>query len=142
MFDLEYEYEDALKGRDIWLEIQDRYHITNQWGVILFISDEYILNNEAVQLIPDYMKKNNLNEVLIIKEKDNLSKIGEIENVKYHLLCKSEIAKVLKYYKLIHFCKNIAVISLEEPYGNKYICKNKEIAYRDYIASAIFKLEG
>lgn len=142
MFDLEYEYEDALKGRNIWLEIQERYHITNQWGVIFFISGDDRLNNQVVQLIPDYMKKNNLNEVLIIQEKDNLSEVKTIENVNYLTLHKSEITKVLKYYRLIHFCKNIVVISLEEPYGNECISKNKEIAYKDYIASAIFKLEG
>lgn len=144
MIDLQADIEDAKRGREIWLEIKGQYSFepVNDCLVIL-PSQEEKLNQAALKEIHDYMQRKYLYKAVIISisgvsPTEWGQQFAEGRQIFFKRLEKVQCKQLLKYYRLTQFTKNVAVVSLEEPYGNGNIIGKRGITIDDYVRNAVF----
>ena len=134
-------YEEALRGRELWLELKEKYQIDAEWYLILMPLYDKELNQKAIYYLSDFMDRKCVQNVLIIylwgtylpfKQNKNSEKIY-IESIS-----ESRMAELITYYRLQLFFRNIVVISMDEPFGTKGIIGKCGITLDDYIKDALY----
>lgn len=141
--DVEKEFQEAREGRLIWLEIKRKYSFTNSFGLTIFPTEDFDLNTEAIILLTDYKKQMFLQKIVTVTNQldvFNTLKQFEYEDIYCEKISDQEMKLLLKYYQLIKFCAHIAVVSLQEPFGNYSLIYDGEIDLKKYIFSAIYKV--
>lgn len=143
MADLEKEFCHALKGRRIWQEIKGRHGGANMFGLVMFPSEDSVVNSEAVALLPRYKERMFLQKVVAVTSQGGV--IHALETAGYEDICceslsHKEMKQLLTYYRLVPFCVYTAVVSLEEPFGNASLLYNGGMDLRSYILLSIYKV--
>lgn len=143
MADLEKKFCYALAGRCIWKKIKESNNFTNRDGLIIFPSNDFNVNSQVITLMPDYKKRMVLKRIVLVTDQENV--IHMVENVGdkeiyWERIAHEEMEQLLKYYRLVHFCGHVSVVSLEEPFGNTSLLYDAGINLSSYILSAIFKV--
>ena len=139
--DLEYFFQKAMKGRDLWLSVKKVYKINEEWCVVIMPDDDLSLKKKAVDVIPEYLNRKYLKKAIIIeswsgKSIDNDYLIDERIVIKY--VADEDMNNLLRYYKLNQMFKNVVVISLKEPFGTTGIIGKCGITLDDYVRDALF----
>ncbi len=153
MIDLYKDLECAKKGREIWLEIKEKYSFEPESGcLVLMPSADKQLNQAAMRHLPHYMERKYLDKAVVICMEEKLlieemqkgkpaeenNTAGRTRQIITVQLEADKIAQLLKYYRLIQFTKNIVVVSLEEPFGNANIIGREGITLENYVVDALY----
>jgi len=142
MFDeLDEIYEEALRGREYWIKLRDKYQIGKEDALIICPSRSDELYYSALKWLPEYMEKKYVNRAVVIREEEK-------QRIEQQCICKGEIIfetleekriyEILKYYRLIQFTKNIVIVSMDVPFGNSHFIGKKGIEVDDYVRNAIY----
>lgn len=138
---LQEDFKMAERGREIWLSIKEKHQLNNECYLIICPSSDGALNKEALNLLPDFLQRKYIDKAVIvaldIQLQKELSK-GTYVSISLEVLRYEDIEALLKYYRLVQFIKNIAVISLEDPFGNAGIIGKGDITLTDYIRDSIY----
>lgn len=141
--ELDNEFEKAKAGRKIWLSLSEKYNIDSDCGFIVFPVSNDELNKETIGLLPVYIERFHLKKIYVVTDQKSVTETikgllcQEVVDIE---LSRADMDNLLKYYRLVEFSAHIAVVSLEEPFGNDYLLKKKDMELKDYILSAIFKM--
>lgn len=145
MIDLEKEFGQALNGRDIWLKIKEKYSFISPYELIIFPTENHVLNKEAIKALPVYIDKVFLDRVVAVTDQElvieSIAGLG-LENICCEKITSEEMSVLLTYYRLVTFYPHVSVISLAEPYGDDYFFCESEIDTQNFILSAVFKVRG
>lgn len=135
------EAQAAMAGREYWLRIKERYLPDEETGLIIVQAREPDMIDTAVRLIPAYLKRKYLKRAILVADQETAAEIGLREKPSGITLVAAErkvLEELLTYYRLVQFFHEIAVISVEEPYGNAHIIGNEGIALEDYVRNALY----
>lgn len=143
MAELEKEFRHALSGREVWLKIKKKYEFTNEFGIVLFPSENQDLNTEAAALLPSYKSRAALKKVVAVTCRKSaaclLSCLAE-ENIEYEMLGQEEMEDLLGYYRLVSFCAHVIVVSLDKPYCEKHFLTETGITLENFVKNAIYRV--
>ncbi len=135
--DLNEEISEALKGKVIWENLKQKYQITESDVIVLIESKDKEFVSKSIELLREYTDRKNLKREIIIccdgasiYTCDNRRIIHDVEY--------GELNKLLRFYRMIQFAKNIVVISFNLPFGNKGIIGKVGITLEDYIRDGIY----
>lgn len=140
---LDAEFEKAAEGRKIWLMLEEKYGIGIDCGILIFPTNDNVLNIETIQLLPVYLERFHLRKIYVVTDQETVIKTlrdlfaKEIEEIE---ISHDEMNGLLKYYRMVDFSSHIVNVSLEEPFGNDHLLKKKDIDLRDFILSSIFRM--
>lgn len=140
---LDAEFEKAAEGRKIWLALEERYHFGIDCGIFIFPTDDSVLNIETIKLSSVYSERFHLRKVYAVTDRRTViealrdSDVHDIDEIE---ISHDEMDMLLKYYRIVNFSSHIAIVSLEEPFGNDYLLRKKSIDLKDFILSSIFKM--
>ncbi len=143
MIDLRMDVEEARMGRQIWLEIKKKHSFDYRDDCLVILpSPKSDLNQIALEKLSEYIKRKYLKKAVIVScyrtilESDKY--ILDHSWMEFEWIDEGQCRELLKYYRLTQFTKNVVVISLEEPFGNKNIIGKEGITLSDYIVHAIY----
>lgn len=133
--------EMAVAGREYWLHIKEKYQPDEETGLIIMQTGEPEMVHTSVRLIPVYLKRKYLKRVILLMDEEMVPEIGAEgihEMVSLEAAPRIRIEELLSYYRLVQFFHEIAVVSLEEPYGNAHIIGNEGITLENYVKNALY----
>ncbi len=142
MMDLGKEFFSVWEGREVWQRLRRKYDFTDMIGLVLFPSLDLSVNREAAALLPSYMEERGLHRTVAVTNcigaagilTDMAHENVALEKVSYH-----EMNCLLKYYRLVQFCVNLVVVSLEEPFGNDLVVRDGRTELRSFIQSWVYR---
>lgn len=141
-FELLVEYQSALRGREYWMSLKKQYGLDEKTGLFLFPSLDNELNQEAIKLLPWYLKKKYLTMAVIVTDQEAVVKQADsVKKEEAVFLRKTDgdsLNDLLNYYRLVQFHSAVVVISMEEPYGNRHIIGKAGITLNDYVRNALY----
>ena len=128
-------FEAARRGRNVWKEIENKYHVVEEDSLVLFPDNDEELNHSALKNLGGYLKKKYISRVLLVFSDRNIicGSQYQIINIKEDMM-----RDLLMYYKLTQFKEKIVVVSMKEPFGNDGIIGEKGITLDDYVMNAIY----
>lgn len=131
--------QQAIGGRKVWLELKEKYLITNDKCLVFISSSNKELNHYAIKNLKEYIEKKYYTGALVVCE-DELKEDEKQYVQDFDVVCIDEniVKDLLAYYRLVQFTKNIVVVSEKEPYGNLGIVGKKDITLEDYVKDAIY----
>lgn len=135
------EMEMAVRGREYWIHMKEKYVPDEETGLVIVQSEEQEMIDTALRLLPVYMKRKYLKRVIVVIEQKTAAGIEKEKNsdaVIFVAAQRKEIEDLLAYYRLVQFFHEIAVISVEEPYGNANIIGKEGITLYDYVKNALY----
>lgn len=141
MVALQEEFDKATEGRNIWLLLKEKYEIKNSDGLFFFVSNDYELCNAALELLPIYKKNFKLEKIIALTGDDTIYKmLNKNEDICSVQMTEEKILKMLYYYRVVNFFKNIVIVSLDEPYGNDFLIKNLNVDLNNFVKLSIYKM--
>lgn len=145
MVDFEKELYIAKEGWRLWQKLKRKYSITDMIGLILFPSADMTVNREAAALLPDYMEHRRLQKLVAVT--DRRETVNILENIPYgnvflEKISNYEMICLLSCYRLICFCSNVVVVSLEEPFGNYLAVCDGRTDMRSYVWLSVYRDNG
>lgn len=131
----------AVAGREYWIQLKEQYLPDEETGLIIVQTKEQDMIDTAIRLIPVYMKRKYLKRVLVVTDRETAAKVEKQENpdaVTIVAAQRDQMEELLAYYRLVQFFHEIAVVSVEEPYGNANIIGKAGITLEDYVKNALY----
>ena len=135
--DLQVRMSEAEKGREIWDDLKLKYRVTESDVIVIVGSLDKEFVSKSIDCLREYTDRKNLKREIIVccrneqmESNDDRRVIYKVEN--------NELNNLLRFYRMIQFTKNIVVLSLEMPFGNKGILEKVGITLEDYIRDAIY----
>lgn len=131
----------AVSGREYWMQLKEQYLPDAETGLIIVQTKEQDMIDTAIRLIPVYLKRKYLKRAILITDQETAVKAGGAEDQEAVNLVAAErkqIDELLAYYRLVQFFHEIAVISVEEPFGNAHIIGKAGISLEDYVKNALY----
>ena len=136
---LDNKINEAKKGREVWLQLKDKWNIDSNWVLVIMPENDVKLNDCAIKKLSEYMKRKYYHKAIIIYCDDNfLQSIDYNDIFVLEKIDDSEMKCIVSYYCLQQFFKNIVVVSLEEPFGSKNVVGHMGISLVDYVENALF----
>lgn len=135
------EMEMAVRGWNYWMHIKEKYVPDEEIGLVIVQSEDKAMVDAALGLLPVYMKRKYLKRVIVVMERetaDGTGREGTPDSVVFVAAQRKEIDDLLAYYRVVQFFHEIAVISVEEPYGNANIIGKEGITLSDYVKNALY----
>lgn len=135
------EMEMAVRGREYWIHIKEKYVPDEETGLIIMQSEEQDMVDAALGLLPVYMKRKYLKRAIVVMERETAAGMERGRNpdsVIFVEAQREEIDALLAYHRVLQFFHEIAVISVEEPYGNANIIGKEGITLNDYVKNALY----
>ncbi len=135
--DLQIKISEAMSGRVIWNDLKRKYKVTESDVVVIVESTDKCLVSKSIELLREYTDRKNLDREIIICCSD--TQLAPCDDRRIVVQKgKDELNALLRFYRMIQFTKNIVVISLSMPFGNKGIVGKVGITLEDYIRDAIY----
>lgn len=142
MVDLGTESCSVREGWQVWQDLKGKYRFTNTCGLVVFPALDLAVNREAVAMLPSYMEQRHLQKVIVVTDRDDVADMVELaghKDVSWEKISDEAMESLLRYYRLICFWLHIAVVSLEEPFGNDSVLCNGKADLRSYVYSSIYR---
>ncbi len=137
MMDLQVKISEAMNGREIWSDLRRKYQITELDVIVIIDSRDKNLVSKSIECLREYTDRKKIDREIIIYSDDMHPESFDDKRI----ICKVENEKLnnlLRFYRMIQFTKNIVVISLNQPFGNKGIIGKVGITLEDYIKDSIY----
>ena len=131
----------AVRGREFWMHLKEQYLPDEETGLIIVQTKEQDMVDPAIRLIPVYLKRKYLKRALVVTDRETAAKIEKEDNsdaVTIVAAQREQMEELLAYYRLVQFFHEIAVVSVEEPYGNANIIGQAGITLEDYVKNALY----
>lgn len=141
MEELKSEFQLAYKGREYWINLREKYKIDEYCFLIICPTDDFLLNHIAMENLTDFLARKYIKRAVVLFIQPELSECFSYSanaDIQFVQVGQREMECILQYYRLTQFTKNIVVISLEQPFGNKNIVGKKGITLTDYVKDAIY----
>lgn len=127
--------DEALKGRELWLKIKEKYQVSNEDVIVLVREPGDEMGQEVIRQMNSYLNRKYLKRAIIITQETNAC--NTVSNILYHTELKDGIKCIEQYYRLAQFTKNIVVASGDTPFGGDGIVGKNNISVAEYVADAI-----
>lgn len=134
---LQIKISEAEKGREIWEIIKRKYQVTELDVIVIIESSDNELVSKSIECLRDYSDRKNLKREIVVCCSNEQIESSDDRRLIYEVK-KEELNNLLRFYRMIQFTKNIVVISLSMPFGNKGIVGKVGITLEDYIRDAIY----
>ena len=124
-------YEEAVRGREIWIKFKEKYRF-NPEEILLVIYD--LKKSKYVEEVNEYLK-----ELVAKKEYKQIylfacsNIIGPDVDVVEVMLSEDEMKCIQSYCRLIKFAPHIRPIIYREPFGNLNMIDYKGITIKEYL---------
>lgn len=114
--------EKATKGREMWLELEDKYNVGNG-VVLLYLCDDQELNEIALKNLKSLIEYRNSIGALIVTHNENDIKLPTHDfgdyNISLEVLSKEQSENLLVFYELYQFTDYFYIVSMDKPWGSK-----------------------
>lgn len=128
------DYFTALKGREYWLHLKEKYGIKNEDGLILCTEEDSRWLEEIAKWLPSFARRKHFSQTIflstvslpVIPEKDGIF-------LECAVISGEWMKCLLKYYRLTQFTRYIYAISLEQPFGNDHMIGHKGITIQNWL---------
>jgi hypothetical protein len=133
----------AIGYRRSWINLKKTYHISGNEYIIILPDDDENLNVIALQLIPSFLDKKYVNKAIVVVKITTYNLINSLafsndSRIRMVGLSDSTIRKLIKYYCLIKFAKNILVVSTKMPFGSAGLLKMGKMNFEDFVKDTYF----
>lgn len=114
--------EKATQGREMWLELEDKYNVGN--GVVLiYLCDDQELNEVALKNLKSLIEyRNSIGALIVTKNENNIElslyDFGDY-NIYLEVISKEQSENLLAFYELYQFTDYFYIVSMDKPWGNK-----------------------
>lgn len=111
---------EAENGKKRWKEIVEKYHVDAKSSVLLLPEDTPEYHEAAVKAFPEYLKKNGVENALILCTKERSVCLGEwiAEKEIPVAVCQAEeLEQLVRFYSMYEFTDCLIIGSLTVPAG-------------------------
>lgn len=138
--------EKAYNGRKLWLDIFEKYKLSDRDYVILMPSLNSEYNYYALLHLDEFVRKVKAEKIIILTYDDRVQSTGKLFTNRIHDICyfsRENMELLMKFYCLYMFTDKLIIVSLEEPEGRsgKQLIGKKGITLEEIIAIGIYGLE-
>ena len=139
--DINIEIEEANQGLQLWLDLNQKYHIYEDDKIICFPTNNMELNRECLKQLGEFAKAKYLSRLLIfILESSNpyLKLIGNIQSVETVaiILNDFDMKNLIRFIRLVDTTSQVIVISDDTPFGNLNLVGKYGIDLEDYVSGS------
>lgn len=129
----------ASRGKKIWHKIQKKYHMENEF-LILLRDTEKELAKSALSYLQEFIKKKySSGAVVVTTNKDFITEYSNLQcNINFELVSPEQEEFLVAYYCLYHFYDAVIVVSLNEPFGSYGLLEKETITLDDMVREYIF----
>ncbi|AGF58317.1 hypothetical protein B0P06_003368 [Clostridium saccharoperbutylacetonicum] len=143
---LEQNINKAQEGRNLWIEICNKYKLGDEDYVILMPSLNAEYNYYALLHLSEFIDRVRAEKIIILTYDENVKKIGKMFSNKIcdiYDFSREEAEYLMKFYCLYMFTDKLIIISLEEPEGRngRQLIGKKGITLEELIAIGIYGLK-
>lgn len=131
----------AMKGYILWKTIEKKYTLTDKFIFFPEANNEY--NYWGVKLLPEYMKKNHVQNITVLITKENMSaEFEENERIKKLYLQSTDMNNMLAFYALWDMSSKWTVVSTKNPYdtGAERLIGKKNVSIKDIVEYDVYQL--
>lgn len=116
---LEEKFNEAEKGRQYWITLQEKYSLESSDYVLLIPDKEDIIHLK--KRFQQFISKKHGRNGLILAGKDLLDKLEKIQsnNIFMQECSSSEAHNLMRFYCMYQFTANLLIASLEKPDGRR-----------------------
>lgn len=124
------QFNIALEGRKVWIEIKEKYGICDEDGVVICVTAETGWLREIKNWILPFIERKRFNRLFYISS----SRLSVEDHKFIQIILQDDIiSKIIKYYKLTNLVRKVYIISLNEPFGNENMIGHKGITIADWL---------
>ncbi|CAM3692120.1 hypothetical protein COLU111180_03175 [Cohnella lubricantis] len=144
MFLILNEIRVAYTGKRLWVRLKKKHSVNKEDCLVLMPHVDSEINLSTVKHLKSYLRRKAINRALVVTNDFNaIASLKQLESENDELKIDivettiDKIQNICKYYRMIHFHKEIIVVSIEEPFGSKGLLGKTAITIDDMVKYSI-----